>query len=188
MTYSHAEVLNLSNISRECGVKRSTCDGYLEILEDLLLGYRVPVFKKKNRKQTVDSDKFYYFDSGVYQTLKPRGPLDDQGATAGPALEGFVEQHLRAWVAHRNDGDNIYYWRTKSGNEVDFVIYGPNIFLAIEVKNCSKVQKADLSGLKSFLDDYPMAQAIFCYRGKDPERHGDIECIPVEKFLMTLSS
>lgn len=184
MTYSHGEVLNLSNISRESGVKRSTCDGHLEILEDLLLGYRIPIFKKKNRKQTIDTDKFYFFDSGVYQSLKPKGPLDDPGTTIGPALEGFVEQHLRAWLAYKNNNDKIYYWRTKSGNEVDFIIYGDQTFHALEVKNTTKIHRKDFSGLKSFLEDYPEAKAWFLYRGDKIEIHGKITCIPIQNFLM----
>jgi len=185
MTYSHGEVLNLSNMSRESGVKRSTCDGYLEILEDLLLGYRIPIFKKKNRKQTIDSDKFYFFDSGVFQALKPKGPLDDPSSTLGPALEGFVEQHLRAWVNYRNKNEQIYYWRTKSGNEVDFVIYGENTFQAIEVKNSVNVRNSDLSGLKSFISDYPQASPFLLYRGDKRLKIGNIKCIPVEDFLLS---
>lgn len=186
MSYSHGEVLNLSNVSRDCGVKRSTCDGHLEILEDLLLGYRLPIFKKKNRKQTIDSDKFYFFDTGVYQALKPQGPLDDPGTTKGPALEGFVEQHLRSWISYRNNGDNMFYWRTKAGNEVDFVLYGPDLFEAIEVKNSRSIKKSDLSGLSSFLEDYPQANATLLYRGKNKEIHHGITCVPVEDYLTNL--
>lgn len=186
MTFSHGEVLNLSNVARESGVKRSTCDGHLEVLEDLLLGYRIPIFKKRNRKQTVDSDKFYFFDSGVYQSLKPSGPLDDPGATKGPAFEGFIEQHLRASISYRNCGEEMFYWRTKAGNEVDFVVYGPDRFDAVEVKNSTNIRPKDLSGLKSFLADYPEAQAKLVYRGNHRQKIGNITCIPAEDFLRNL--
>ena len=51
--------------------------------------------------------------------------------------------------------NKIYFWRTKSGNEVDFIIYGENNFYAIEVKNSNKIRSKDLNGLKYFINDYP---------------------------------
>lgn len=186
MAFSHGEVLNLSNVSRDCGVKRSTCDGHLSILEDLLLGYRIPPFKIKNRKQTIESEKFYYFDCGVFNALRPRGPLDDKSQRIGQALEGFIEQNLRAWISYRNRNEKIYFWRTRAGNEVDFIIYGEDLFEAIEVKNTKKISREDLSGLNSFLDDYPQAKAILVFRGENTEQHGKITCVPVEKFLQDL--
>lgn len=183
MSFSHGEILNLSNVARECSVKRSTVDGYLGVLEDLLLGYRLPPFKKLNRKSIVDSDKFYFFDVGVYRSLRPVGPLDPPGNVLGAALEGLVLQNLKAWVAYFIPEARIFFWRTEAGTEVDFVIYGPKIFLAIEVKNTSHVQKSDLSGLKSFGEDYPKVKCFFLFRGKVPEKHGSINCVPVESFL-----
>ncbi len=184
MAFSHAELLNISNVSRECGVKRSTCDGHLEILEDLLLGHRLQPFKIKNRKQTVSSEKFYYFDSGVFLSLHQVGPLTDNQSIMGRALEGFIEQHLQAYLAYRNCNEKLYFWRTKAGAEVDFILYGKDLFHAIEVKASNKIIPRDLVGLKSFLEDYPTANATLVYNGKYKVKHDNIMCIPVEEFLL----
>ena len=69
-------------------------------------------------------EKFYYFDVGVYSALRLAGPLDQPEEIEGISLEGLVAQHLRAWIAYRNRGERLYFWRTKSGSEVDFVVYG----------------------------------------------------------------
>jgi len=69
---------------------------------------------------------------------------------AGVALEGLVAQHLRAWIAYSRNESSLYYWRTKSGAEVDFVIYGPNGFTAIEVKSSSRVERGDVRSLRTF--------------------------------------
>ena len=184
ISFSHGEILNLSNVARECESKRSTVDSYLEILEDLMLGYRIPPFKKKNRKITVSSDKFYYFDCGVYKSLRPVGPLDDPGSIHGPALEGLVLQNLRAWASYQNIGVEIFFWRTEAQNEVDFIVYGKNIFWAIEVKNSKRMSAKDFSGLKSFSEDYPQAKCFLLYRGSQTEVHHNIQCLPVEEFLL----
>lgn len=185
ISFSHAELLNLSNIARDCSVKRSTVDGFLSILEDLLIAYRIPSFKKQNRKHTVSSEKFYFFDCGIFNTIRPQGPLNEMDYT-GAALEGFVLQNLKAWIAYRGQSEQIFFWRTQAGNEVDFVIYGPKTFLAIEVKSTTKIRSSDLSGLNSFLTDYPKAQCLLLYRGKSIETHGQITCIPVQDYLLKL--
>jgi predicted AAA+ superfamily ATPase len=185
LSFSHSEILNLSNVARESSVKRSTVDGYLSIVEDLLLGYRLSPFKKRNRKNTVDSEKFYYFDVGIFNKLRPQGPLDG-GNIIGQALEGLVMQHLYAWVSYRDEGEKVYFWRTQSGNEVDFIIYGAKTFMAIEVKNSSTIQSEFFKGLRSFGEDYPEAKLILLFRGKRKEIHQGIECIPIEQFLKSM--
>ena len=76
MSFSHGGVLNLANISRDCQVSRATVDGYCSILEDLLLGYRVPVFTRRAKRAMASHPKFYFFDAGVFRANRPAGPLD----------------------------------------------------------------------------------------------------------------
>ena len=83
-------------MARECGAERKVVAGYVGILEDLLLAFRLPVFRRRARRATVAHDKLYLFDAGVFRSLRPKGPLDRPAELEGPALEGLVAQHLRA--------------------------------------------------------------------------------------------
>ena len=74
--------------------------------------------------------KFFFFDAGVFRSLRPRGPLDAPEEIEGLALESLVAQHLRALCQLRADGTQLSFWRTRAGLEVDFVVYGPNLFQA----------------------------------------------------------
>ncbi|MGH9338168.1 MAG: DUF4143 domain-containing protein [Acidobacteriota bacterium] len=87
VSFSHASVLNVSNVARESQVNRKTVEGYLEIMEDLLLGFRLPVFTTRARRQTAGHPKFFLFDAGVFQSLRPRGPLDRPEEIAGGHLK-----------------------------------------------------------------------------------------------------
>ena len=160
MSFSHGAVLNTSQVARECQVGRKTVEGYIDNLEDLLLGYRLQVFTKRDRRHLQHHPKFYFIDTGVFQSLRPKGPLDSPESSGGPALEGLVAQHLRAWNACQGNTCELFYWRTKLKVEVDFVIYGPDIFLAIEVKHARTIRPQDLRGLKSFSEDYPECQRV----------------------------
>ena len=186
MSFSHAQVLNLTNVARECEVGRKTVAGYLEVLEDLLLSFRVPVFTRRARRATAAHPKFYYFDAGVFVSLRPKGPLDRRDEIDGASLEGIVAQHLRAWTAYSRKKVDLFYWRTRSGVEVDFVLYGQGGFWAFEVKNGRDVRPEDLRSLKTFREDYPECEPMFLYRGTDRLRIDGIVCVPVDEFLCAL--
>lgn len=187
VSFSHAQVLNVSSVARDTGANRRTVQGFLEVLEDLLLAFRVDVFTRRAKRKPAAHPKFYLFDAGVFRSLRPSGPLDRPAEIDGAALEGLVAQHLRAWVAYSERDLSLYTWRTRSGVEVDFVLYGPDGFWAVEVKNGSEVRPADLRGLKAFREDYPESEAVLLYRGERRMRKGDVLCLPVEDFLVSLA-
>ncbi len=186
MSFSHASMLNLSNVARECGVSRKTVEGYVGVLEDLLLAYRVPVFSKRAGRAVAVHPKFYLFDAGVYRSIRAAGPLDRSEEMEGQALEGLVGQHLRAWIGYSKSKHELSFWRTRAGAEVDFVVYGPDVFCAIEIKNSAVLHPGDLRGLKSFKQDYPECKTLLLYRGKERLLKGDILCMPCEEFLRSL--
>jgi uncharacterized protein len=183
ISFSHGGVLNVANLARECEVTRTTAAGYVEVLEDLLLAFRLPVFTRRAKRETGAHPKVYLFDTGVFRSLRPRGPLDRSEEIAGAALEGLVAQHLRAWVAYSGSAAGLYYWRTRSGVEVDFVVYGPSGFWAIQVQNSAQVRPAALRSLRTFRADYPECKCLLLYRGADRRRIDGIWCVPVEEFL-----
>ena len=183
VSFSHASLLNISNVARECGVERKVVEGYIQILEDLLLSYRLNVFAKRARRAVVAHPKFYLFDAGVYRSLRPRGPLDRPEEIDGHALEGLVAQHLRAWIAYADRDCSLSFWRTRAGTEVDFVVYGADEFAAIEVKNAARVRPQDLKPLKSFREDYPQSAAYLLYRGNERLLMDGVLCLPCSDFL-----
>jgi predicted AAA+ superfamily ATPase len=186
VSFSHAAQLNVANVARETQANRRTVAGFLDVLEDLLLSYRLEVFTRRAKRRTAVHPKFYLFDTGVFRSLRPRGPLDRPAEIAGAALEGLVAQHLRAWVAYTGEGFELFTWRTRGGTEVDFVIYGPQGFWAVEVQNSRTVRPKDLRGLRSFQDDYPESRGLLLYRGEERLRKGAVSCVPVGEFLRAL--
>jgi predicted AAA+ superfamily ATPase len=186
LSFSHGSVLNLAQVARECQVERKTAEAYLGVMEDLLLAFRLPVFSRRAKRILSVHPKFYYFDAGVFRSLRPAGPLDAPTEIGGAAFEGLILQHLRAWNAYRGETCQLFFWRTKSGTEVDFVVYGPDTFCAIEVKNTARIDSRSLNGLKAFKADYPQTDLFMVYRGKERLRKGDILCLPAETFLSAI--
>ncbi len=186
VSFSHAAMLNVSDVARECQVSRTTVEGYLGILEDLLLASRLRVFTRRAKRQLVARPKLYWFDAGVFRSVRPRGPLDRSAEIGGPALEGLVGQHLRAWSDYSGADHQLAYWRTRAGNEVDFVVYGPAGFWAIEVKHATTIRPRDLRSLRAFGEDYPEAQLRLLYRGREPLEISGIRCLPCDDYLLKI--
>jgi predicted AAA+ superfamily ATPase len=185
-SFSHGGLWNSTDISRESQVKRTTVDNYLHILEDLLLAFTLPVFTRRAQRALVSHPKFYYFDTGVFRSLRPQGPMDREAEIEGPALEGLVAQHLRAWVLSQKQTHQFTFWRTRTQLEVDFVIYGPTGFWALEVKRGQNLAPDDVKGLKAFQEEYPEAKCLLLFNGKQRLVYRDILCIPVTEFLLQL--
>lgn len=185
-TFSHGGLWVSTEIAREAHVKRQTVDNYLQILEDLLLAFTIPVFTRRAKRALVSRSKFYYFDVGVFRELRPKGPLDKEAEIEGPALEGLVAQHLRAWTLSQTETHHLYFWRTRTKIEVDFIIYGPRGFWAIEVKRSANISIHDIKPLKVFQEEYPEALCFLLYGGNKSQKIRDILCIPIEEFLKNL--
>lgn len=185
-SFSQGAVLNISEVARECAVERKVVENYFGILEDLLIGYRLPVFSKRAKRRLVAHPKFYYFDAGVYRTLRPKGPLDLPEEIDGAACETLLFQELLTINDALDLGYKVFYWRSASHQEVDFILYGAKGIFAFEVKRTARVAGILMRGLRAFLKDYPMAKAYFLYGGRRRLREGPIDIVPIPTALQEL--
>ena len=185
-SFSQGAILNISRVARDCSVDRKLAESYFGILEDLLLAVRLPVFTRRARRKTVAHPKFFFFDVGVYRAIRPRGPLDSPEEIEGAALETLVFQQLRGLNETLDLGYGLYYWRTRTGREVDFVLYGERGLWAFEVKRSRELRREDGAGLKAFREDYPEARAILLYGGSRERHQEGIQAVPLEDGLRRL--
>jgi predicted AAA+ superfamily ATPase len=185
-SFSQGSLINMSEIARETGVTLRIVKTYFEILEDLLQSFLLPVFTKRAKRRMVSHPKFYYFDVGVYRTLRPLGPIDSPNEISGVAMESLFLQEIRAINDYLQYGYQFYYWRTSHGVEVDFIAYGPKGLLAFEIKSKAYIDNNDLKGLKTFKEDYPEAKLFLISGGSLREYHDDIQVIPIEIALKEL--
>lgn len=185
-SFSQGQVVNMSQVARETAIDRKLVNNYFDILEDLLIGYWLPVFTKRAKRRLIASPKFYLFDTGVYRVLRPRGPLDSPEEIDGASLETLFLAHLRAVNDYFRLGYKLFFWRTSNNVEVDFVVYGERGLFAFEIKRSRHVSRTDLNGLKAFLEDYPMAKCFHLYGGDHEEYYGNIHVMPFSQGLHEL--
>jgi len=186
-SFSQGQTLNITEVARECAINRKLAESYFNILDDLLIAYRIPIFTKKSKRKLIKHRKFYYFDVGVYQAIRPKSILDTTENIDGAAIETLVLQELKAFIGNNRYTHKIYYWRTQTGLEVDFVIHNDQSLIAIEVKRKKIISSHDLRGLKAFLSDYPMAKAFLLYNGDKKRYIDNIQLIPIPGALQNIS-
>lgn len=161
-----SQTLNYSNISRDSSVPLKTVQNYFEILEDTLIAYKLPAWDRSVKKQLAISPKFYFFDSGIVNTLL--GRLDSQldQFQKGELFEQFFINELRAYRSYTESQKKLYYWKTKSNNEVDLIIVNQQkIETAIEIKCKTNLSSKDFSGISSLNEDYPNVNCYLVYLG-----------------------
>ena len=185
-SFSQGSVLNMAAVARECAVSAKVVEDYFSILEDLLIAVRVPVFTKRAKRRLIAHPKFFYFDAGVFQAIRPRGPLDAPEQIHGAALETLFLQQARALNDYRDLGYRLHYWRTSTGDEVDFVLYGEPGLRAFEVKMAHRVRPDDLRGLLRFREDFPRAKAHLLYLGNRRWHDRGVEVLPFTDCVIQL--
>jgi uncharacterized protein len=177
-SFSQGSILNMAAVARDCAVSTKVVEDYFGILEDLLIAVRVPIFTKRAKRRLIAHPKFYYFDAGVFQAIRPHGPLDASEHIHSAALETLFLEQVRAVNDYKNLGYRLYYWRTAAGDEVDFVLYGERGLRVFELKMTQKVRPDDLRSILRFREDYPESKAYLLHLGQRRWHDRGLEILP----------
>ena len=185
---SDGEIVNFSNIARECGVSSHTTKSHFRILEDTLLARWLPAFRKRPKRRVIGSPKFYFVDVGVVNRLAKRGELLPGSELYGKAFENWVFHELTTFASYQEFDGGLSYWRLASGVEVDFIL--GDMQLAIEAKSSARITRNHLAGLRSLAHDHPrVARRIVVCREPRARRLNDgIEILPAATFARRLWS
>ena len=189
LSFSHGELLNFSNVARDCGVDSKTVREYFQILVDTLVGTLLEPFSRRRSREVITrAPKFYLFDVGVAGHLMGRRVERPAGPEFGRALEHLVLMELLAYRSYREVELPLRFWRTKSGLECDFVL-GREGDVAIEVKGSTRLHPSDLRSIRAYVDEHGPRQAIVVCNERDARRTSDgIWILPWERFLEQLWS
>jgi predicted AAA+ superfamily ATPase len=156
-------LINQTELGRDVGLPQPTVHRYLNLLETSHQLVRLPAYGVNRTKRLIKSSKAYWSDTGLAFHLA--GSDDPTGAH----LENMVLADLLAWDAATEKRGSVCYWRTVSGQEVDFVLERGDQLLPVEVKATATPGYRDSSGLRAFLDEYPdkTKAAILLHAGQD---------------------
>lgn len=184
---SDADLVNFSNLARDCGVSSHTVKSHFGILEDTLLGRWLPAYTKRPKRRVIAAPKFYFADVGVVNQLARRGAIQRGGEIYGKAFENWVFHELVACDAYRETCARLSYWRLAGGIEVDFVV--GDMAIAIEAKARVRLTSDDLKGLRHLAGDHPgvKRRVAVCLEPRRRVTEDGIEIMPVADFVEELA-
>ena len=182
----NGQVVNVTGISRDAGVARTTVQRYFSVLVDTLVGAWLPAWNPRLKVKEVSKPKFYFFDAGVVRALC--GLLRDrpERAERGSLLETLVFHELRAHIAYAGIGGKLSYWRTPSGTEVDFIWSRGKRHVGIEVKAGNRWRSNWGKPLRGLLSAGGIERAWVVYLGAEELRAGPIGVLPFSLFAQRL--
>lgn len=162
----HGQEINTSGIARDAAVARSTVEGYLTILEDTLLTFRLNAYTPKLRIRERRGSKLYWVDTGVVRAVKRQfGPIEP--GERGSLFEGWVLSILRTHNAIAPVFDDIAYWSPANSQvEVDFVLRRESRILALEAKSTKRYNTKMLKGLRALGTLPTLYKRILVYAGE----------------------
>jgi uncharacterized protein len=142
------QLVNQTELARDVALPQPTVHRYLNLLEISFLLVPVTAYAANRTKRLIKTPKLYWGDVGV--ALHLAGLTEPTGAH----LENIVLHDLLCWRDARTAQAEILYWRTTTGEEVDFVLETGGRLLPIEVKATARPRLADATKLRSFRAEY----------------------------------
>lgn len=175
--------LNFTAIANDAGVSSPTLREYYQILEDTFLGFTLLPWQHSVKRKAIATARFYYFDTGVKNRLARINMVSEQTDLFGQTFEHFIAMELRAYLSYARKKLPLNFWRTREGQEVDFIVGNE---IAIEVKATRKVSKKLLKGLQSLKEENNLKNYYLISQDPVAMKHEGIYILPWENFLKRL--
>lgn len=146
-------LLNYADLARDIGVSPNTAKNWVSLLVTSGVLFLLEGWHTNESSRLVKAPKAYFNDSGLLCSLlgirSKEAMLDSP--LFGVIWETWCCAQLRGWLLNRGQGtENLYYWRTKEGKEVDFLVTGDSAFYAFECKTRELPTESDARNLNLF--------------------------------------
>lgn len=183
---TNAQMTNLSSISRDAGVARTSLKNYFQILEDTLIGCWLRAWRPRMRIKETYAPKFFFFDTGVVRGLSNQLRKDISPYERGFLLETYLLHELKVWNQTHNWGAKLNFWKTYNGAEIDFIVELEDQKIGIELKSSSTWKSEFGKHLKKAKEERSITRSIGVYLGKRKLRDKSLEVFPIFDFLKIL--
>lgn len=174
-------VISYSNIARDIDSDPKTVSGYYDILEDTLLGIRLPAYHTSIRKQQKKASKFYLFDTGIARALAGQVDYDlvPRSFEYGQLFETFVINELHRRLTYLGKQFKLSYLRVNEDLEIDLILErGKLAPTLIEIKSANRVDERHAKGLVTLGDDFKSPKQYLISNDPDLKRFSNVLAYP----------
>ena len=142
--------VSLTEIGASLGMSKDTVSRYIDLLEKSFVIFRLKGLSRNLRKEVSKMDKIFFYDLGIRNTLIDNlKPLMDRN-DAGQLWENFLIAERMKLLSYKQKYSSIYFWRTETGAELDYVEEGGGSFYGFEFMWSEKVSKVPESWIRTY--------------------------------------
>lgn len=181
----NGQILSWSNFAQDVGIDAKTVQSYFGILEDTLVGFLLPAYRRSLRKRQRTHPKFYFFDSGLKRALANELSLGLLPGTSeyGRAFEHFWILEIMRMNDYRGKDFSFSYFATNDV-EIDLVVERPGApLLLVEFKSSESVRDNELRGLNTLANDIKNCEALCVSREPRKRKHDKVLVCPWQEAL-----
>ena len=156
---NQGSTISVHSLANSVKLSAKAIDRYLDILEETYVNFRVYSFSNNLGNELKKSCKTYLYDLGVRNAILKDFSSVSARPDKGVIYETAVFLKLQTMLAPNTE---IKFWRTKAGDEVDFIFLKNRKPIPIEVK--ARLSNLDPpKGLQRFLARYKMVKLAYCF-------------------------
>lgn len=181
----NGQIINISDLSADCGISPQTVREWLSILEASFILYLLPSYHENFNKRLIKSSKLYFYDTGLVCYLLGIRTVTDlkMHYLRGAIFESYVMAEIIKHQVNLGEQANVYYWREKNKNEVDCIIESSRGILAVEIKSSRTFQSDFLKGLKYWhnLTGHSAESSFLVYGGEHSHTRSGVNILAWNK-------
>ncbi|MDO8675935.1 MAG: ATP-binding protein [Candidatus Omnitrophota bacterium] len=146
----HAQVINMSSIGDDCGVSSNTIKSWFSVLEASFIVYFVPPYYRNLNKRLIKAPKMFFYDPGLVCYLLGIPDVRNIGVhpQRGSLVEGFVLGEIVKYFYNQGQDPKMYFWRDRTGHEVDALVEIKGRLVAFEVKSAQTFNERFLDSIR----------------------------------------
>lgn len=145
------QLVNYTSLGNECGISDSTIKRWLNILETSYIIYTLYPYHTNIGKRLVKSPKIFFYDPGLacYLARIKEDEVSNHPLRGG-LFESLIISDTKKWFYNHGEDPRVYFWRDKTGNEIDCIIDTVKEIIPIEIKSSRTVSTRFYDGLNYF--------------------------------------
>jgi uncharacterized protein len=146
------QILNMTGIANDCGISVNTAKSWLSILEASFIIYLLKPYYRNFNKRMIKAPKLYFYDTGLVCSLLNIQTVDQLSVhhSRGELFENFIINEVVKYEYNHNIPENLYYWRDKTGHEIDLLVEKGDSLFNIEIKSSKTIQTTYFKNLNWF--------------------------------------
>lgn len=183
------QLLNYSSLANDCGITHNTARSWISILEASYIVALLPPFYDNFNKRIVKAPKLYFIDTGLLCNLLGITSTETFAShpLRGAVFETYVYSELLKIYFNNGQRSNLYYWRDKTGHEIDFVIPAANDLISIEVKAGKTINSDFFKNIEYLKKLRDHSSSFVIYNGNEEQKRSLARVIPAKNAMRMLA-